>query len=88
MPMMPNNEDCEVWDAAQAQEWRLVRVEDALLLGREVRKRCPECHGRVRAHKLANNGMRAHIEHVAKHSGCSRGSNFSGRPSIHPLAVG
>jgi hypothetical protein len=31
-------------------KWELVSIDKALSLNKERIKRCPECHGRVRAH--------------------------------------
>lgn len=50
--------------------------------------RCPECHGRVRAHKEGTTGQRAHFEHMKRHEGCSlKKSTFSGRRARHPEAL-
>ena len=69
--------------------WVAISLED--LLDRNIasdrEKRCPECHGAVRVHRLAKNGMRAHFEHIEAHAGCSLGSVFSGVKSPHGRAL-
>ena len=64
-------------------EWVPIGLSEALRLHSSRDKRCPECHGKVRAHKEAENGMRAHFEHFEAHEGCSLGPVFSGHRSRH-----
>jgi hypothetical protein len=47
--------------------WTLITMEDALKLDADKKKRCPACHGRVRAFHASINGMRAHFEHYVAH---------------------
>ncbi|WP_146606155.1 hypothetical protein [Mesorhizobium kowhaii] len=68
--------------------WAPIEVYQALELNPDRRKRCPECHGAVRAHREGNNGMRAHFEHIEGHDGCSlKPRTFSGTKSMHPDAL-
>jgi hypothetical protein len=68
--------------------WARLDIHQALALNPELSKRCPECHGAVRAHKASNNGMRAHFEHIISHAGCSlKPKTFSGIKSMHPDAL-
>lgn len=77
-------EDCEV---SLGRGWQRIGIDDALRL-RPERMRCPECHGRVRAHRQGTTGQRAHFEHFQTHTGCSRKpSTFSGHRSLHPDAL-
>jgi len=65
--------------------WTRISIEDALRLDSAEIKRCIACHGRMRAHKRAVTGQRAHFEHLSGHTGCSRmGPYFSGVASLHP----
>jgi hypothetical protein len=64
--------------------WTLITIEDALRLDADKKKRCPACHGRVKAFHASINGMRAHFEHHVAHPGCPRGDSYSGTPSPHP----
>lgn len=75
---------CDVW---RGDVWEEIGIDEALPIRSEYLMRCCECHGRVRAHKKANNGMRAHFEHRIAHKGCRRSTRFSGTPSLHPDAV-
>jgi len=61
---------CEVY---AHKVWQGIDLALALRMSKTRIKRCPECHGRVRIHSAASNGMRAHVEHFARHPGCSRG---------------
>lgn len=68
--------------------WVPVPLEQALnQLDASRLKRCIECHGRVRAHRQGDNGMRAHFEHVERHEGCSLGPVFNGQKTPHPKAL-
>ena len=64
-------------------DWVEIALSEALRLHPSREKRCPECNGQVRAHKAAENGMRAHFEHYEANPGCSLGPIFSGAPSPH-----
>ena len=76
---------CDMW---ANKEWVSTPIEDALSKYDATRtKRCPECHGQVRAHKAGENGMRPHFEHYDRHTGCSLGDAFLGTPSMHPKAL-
>ncbi len=64
--------------------WETISLDDALNRFDGSRmKRCPECHGQVRAHRPGTNGMRAHFEHFEAHSGCSLSPIFSGTRTPH-----
>jgi hypothetical protein len=78
---MEDETACEVW---ANKSWEAIGITLALKMPNTRRKRCPECHGRVRSHAEANNGMRAHMEHYKAHSGCSRSVSFDGTASPHP----
>ena len=67
--------------------WESVGIMDAL--GRRGEDmRCPECNGRVRAHSPANNGMRAHFEHVERHLGCStKNRGIGAGRTLHPAPL-
>lgn len=67
--------------------WQPIEMELALKMPKTRRMRCPECHGRVRAHKAGKDGQKAHMEHYERHAGCSRGDSFKGSPSPHPRAI-
>ncbi|MFG1221667.1 hypothetical protein [Xanthobacter wiegelii] len=81
--------DDELCEIKSKGAWVPLPIEDALKLDGSIIKRCPQCHGRVRAHKQSNNGMRAHFEHFEAHPGCSRsrGARFLGKETFHPSAV-
>ncbi len=67
-------------------EWKAVSIEQALKLEGRV-KRCPECHGEVRAHNASASGMAAHFEHYVGHAGCSLGNSFDGTKRPHPKPI-
>jgi len=75
---------CEVW---RGNRWEEIDIDKALPIRSEYLMRCCECHGRVRAHRLADNGMRAHFEHRVAHSGCGLSTKYSGTDSLHPDAI-
>ncbi len=76
------NEECEI---KVGGNWQSFSIDAALALEPETLKRCPACNGRVRAHKKAVTGQKAHFEHITGHGGCSRmGKYFDGIPSLHP----
>ncbi len=76
--------ECYVW---RGGAWEKISIAEALPIRSEYLMRCCECHGRVRAHRLANNGMRAHFEHRVAHSGCGLSTKYSGTDSLHPGAI-
>ena len=67
--------------------WRPIDLNAALNGPGTNRMRCPECHGRVRAHKAGTTGQKAHMEHFARHAGCPRGDCYDGAASLHPKAL-
>lgn len=75
---------CDVW---RGNRWEEIDIDEAIPIRSEYLMRCCECHGRVKAHRQANNGMRPHFEHWAAHDGCSRSTRFSGTRSPHPEAL-
>ena len=74
-------DSCEAW---LDNNWQVEMIDDVLAMDPRPLLRCADCHGRVRAHHQANNGMRAHFEHFEKHEGCSLKSTFKGSRSRHP----
>lgn len=80
-----DNFACEV---KRAGVWVRISIQDALEMDSVQLKRCPECHGRVRAHKDGKDGPpQAHFEHFDAHAGCSKSVKFKGVKSAHPKAV-
>ena len=67
--------------------WEPISIDKALGLHPERVKRCSECHGQVRAHKLGTTDQRAHFEHFRAHEGCSRSVEYAGTLSRHPKAI-
>lgn len=67
--------------------WQPIEIELALKMPKTRRMRCPDCHGRVRAHKVGSDGQRAHMEHYERHTGCPRGDCFKGPLSPHSKAL-
>lgn len=67
--------------------WSARTVAEVLAAAARGPIRCPECHGRVRAHKEGTTGQRAHFEHMRRHDGCSLKSTFNGRKTRHPDAL-
>jgi len=67
--------------------WQPITLEEALRLNPNRIKRCPVCHGRVRADQAGKNGMVAHFEHFQPHPGCYLGDAFDGNPRPHPRAL-
>jgi hypothetical protein len=61
--------------------WTRISLEDALRLDKDRLKRCPACHGRVRAHGTGSNGAAAHFEHDEANPGCMWCYNYDGRGS-------
>jgi len=80
----PESAYCEVKIQGR---WERISLADALRLDQSRIKRCPECRGQVRAHKHANNGMRAHFEHFIAHLGCPLTEGHSGPTIPHPRIV-
>lgn len=74
---------CEMRDGA---EWVIVGIDEALKRPREA-KRCPACHGRVKAFRAYSTGTRAHFEHFTLHRGCPTKPTFDGRVTRHPMAL-
>ena len=82
---MPASLSCELWNG---RHWVSITIEQALELPSRRRKRCPECGGRVRAHKASDDGiMAAHFEHFERHPGCSLGDSFDSNRRPHPEAL-
>lgn len=83
---------CELW---RGDRWEEIDIDEALDIRAKTSTRyrqkfpmrCCDCHGRVRAHKRANNDMRAHFEHLVAHEGCRRSTKFAGTQSRHPEAL-
>lgn len=50
--------------------WTRISLEDALRLDKDRIKRCPACHGRVRANATGRNSRVAHFAHYEANSGC------------------
>jgi hypothetical protein len=64
--------------------WQPLSLEQALFLDKDRPKRCPECHGKVRAHGIGKNGEAAHFEHDEKNPGCSLiPQHFDGTKRMH-----
>lgn len=81
-------EETDTCEVKVQNGWIVIPIAKALSLHPERVKRCPECHGRVRAHSEGNDGMRAHFEHCRAHVGCSRSFKHDGSTrSRHPQAV-
>jgi len=69
-------------------EWACQSIDDALQSFNGHDMRCPNCHGRVFAHKPYSNGTPAHFEHQTAHHGCLlSGYHFSGVAKPHPDAL-
>jgi hypothetical protein len=67
--------------------WVSVDIDTALKMPKRRLMRCPECHGRVKAHRVGADGQREHMEHYERHIGCSRGDCFNGVSSLHVKAL-
>ena len=63
--------------------WQAITLDQALRLDKGRLMRCPECHGRVRAHSAGRDGMSAHFEHRENNPGCYLGYNFDGVKRKH-----
>ena len=77
----------EVCEVKIRGKWEQIALDDALRLDSGRVKRCPECHGQVRAHKPGKDGMVAHFEHFERHPGCYLGDCFDGRRRPHRKAL-
>lgn len=66
--------------------WQAITLEQALRLDKGRLMRCPECHGRVKAHSAGRDGMAAHFEHRENNPGCTLGYNFDGTQRVHRKA--
>jgi hypothetical protein len=75
---------CEI---QQGGVWVLIGIAQAFDLPHDTKKRCPECHGQLRAHRAGKDGPRAHFEHRMTHSGCQFSHHFEGVRSKHPAAI-
>jgi hypothetical protein len=61
------------------KEWVRVSLEEALSkLDKDRLKRCPACHGKVRAHRTGRNDAAAHFEHDEANPGCMWCYNYDG----------
>lgn len=67
--------------------WQPITLEEALKLAPSQIKRCPVCHGRVRARQAGKDGAVAHFEHYERHLGCYLLDDFDGNPRPHPKAL-
>jgi hypothetical protein len=81
---MNKNSHCEVQRGDG--RWESISVEEAKALGSLEIKRCPQCHGRVSAHK-AGGKTPAHFEHLPKHNGCRLSHRFDGNVRPHPFPI-
>jgi hypothetical protein len=81
---MDEEATCELY---ANQTWNSIGISDALRMPRSRMMRCPECHGRVRAHRQGTTGQREHFEHYERHKGCSRGDCFDGNLRKHFAAL-
>lgn len=76
------NDECEI---EVHGKWTLISIDEGVRLGPDVLKRCPACHGRMRAHKKSETGAKAHFEHIfLGGTACPRmGIYFTGPASMH-----
>jgi hypothetical protein len=82
--MAPRSLLCEL---SNGKRWiPNITIEQALDLPPYRKKRCPECYGRVRAHRPGD-GAPARFEHFERHPGCSLGDCFDGNKRPHPGAL-
>lgn len=69
-------------------QWVRISLSDALhRFDASREKRCIDCHGQVRAHAAATNGMKAHFEHLQAHAGCWPGKPAGQASTPHPKAL-
>lgn len=86
--MRANTQSADECEIKIGGRWTVVAIDDALQSYRDELKRCPECHGRVRAHKAGTTDQRAHFEHMNANPGCStKPSTFNGHRARHPHAI-
>jgi hypothetical protein len=69
--------------------WSTIDISEALRLrrsnpGKMMLFRCPDCHGRLRAHPTYNSGTRAHFEHLRENIGCQLSAKFRHPAKRHP----
>ena len=50
--------------------WKEIDVTEAIEIRKGLLMRCPDCHGRVQAHRQGENAMQAHFEHRKGYEGC------------------
>ena len=82
--MKTDEYSCEVWFG---DAWVVVPIETAIAHP-ELTRRCPECHGKVKAMRAGpENKPRAHPEHYSRHKGCSLGDCFDGKNTLHSNPV-
>ena len=67
--------------------WQPITLNDALSLYPNRQKRCPVCHGQVRAHNADKTGMVAHFEHFVLDPGRYLVDSFDGNPRLHRRAL-
>jgi hypothetical protein len=86
---MNRNATCEIEHVRDGKQyWERISVEEALGFDRSEKKRCPECHGRVRLHRTGNvKSSPAHFEHLKRHGGCSHSMEYDGVSRPHPDAL-
>jgi hypothetical protein len=61
------------------KQWTRVSLEEALnRLDKDRLKRCPACHGKVRAHRTGSNNAAAHFEHDEANPGCMWSHSYDG----------
>lgn len=65
--------------------WTHMSAAEAHARHRNADKRCPDCHGRVRAHGTYGAQQRISIVHRQRHDGCPRmPRQYAGTPKPHP----
>lgn len=72
---MPKMTPCGI---RRGGDWQALTIAEALD-DRKGDMRCPECHGRVQAHKEGTTGQRAHFEHKRANVACSFSSSWDGK---------
>jgi hypothetical protein len=70
--------DVEKCEVKVRGAWVTISLRDALTLDKDRIKRCPECHGRLRAHGIGRNGEAAHFEHYEANPGCMWSYTYDG----------
>jgi hypothetical protein len=66
--------------------WQPITLDEALQLNQDRVKRCPVCHGRVRA-RQTEEGASARFEHYVLDTGCYLIEGFDGNPRPHRRAL-